>query len=167
MELSEAKKQFVAAWGSFGSNWGINRTMAQIHALLMVTHKPMNADEVMESLNISRGNTNMNIRELINWGLVERIIISGERKEYFTAEKDIWKVSRIIMRERKRRELEPMINFLESIELKENTDDEEVKTFNDTIQGIKDFSKQADKVVDTLVRAEESWFWNSFLKLLR
>lgn len=167
MELSEAKKQFVAAWGGFGSNWGINRTMAQIHALLMVTHQPMNADEVMDTLNISRGNTNMNIRELINWGLVERVIISGERKEYFTAEKDIWKVARTIMRERKRRELEPMIKFLDGLELKEHTEDAEVQTFNNTIKGIKDFSLQAEKVLDTMVKAEESWFWNSFLKLLK
>ena len=70
----------------------------------------------MEELNISRGNTNMNIRELINWGLVERILLSGERKEYFLAEKDIWKVVKQIIKERKKRELEPMLQLLDKLE---------------------------------------------------
>ena len=82
MKLSEAKQQFISSWGAFGTHWGINRTMAQIHALLLVSADPMTQDDIMEELNISRGNTNMNIRELINWGLVERVILPGERKEF-------------------------------------------------------------------------------------
>jgi DNA-binding transcriptional regulator GbsR (MarR family) len=113
MELQEAKMQFVSAWGSFGSNWGINRTMAQIHALLLVSHEPVSADDVMRELNISRGNVNMNLRELINWGLVDRVILTGERKEFFTAEKDIWNVARTILLERKNRVLEAMLIFLD------------------------------------------------------
>lgn len=167
MNVDEAKKQFVSAWGSFGSNWGINRTMAQIHALLMVSTKPLNADEVMEALSISRGNTNMNIRELINWGLVERVVISGERKEFFTAEKDIWKVAKTILKERKKRELEPMTRFLENLQVKENADDAEVKAFNETIKSIKELSEEAEKTIDTLVKADENWFWNAFLKILK
>ena len=167
MNIDEAKKQFVSAWGSFGSNWGINRTMAQIHALLMVSTKPLNADEVMEALSISRGNTNMNIRELINWGLVERVVISGERKEFFTAEKDIWKVAKTILKERKKRELEPMTRFLENLQVKENAEDAEVKAFNDIIKSIKELSEEAEKTIDTIVKADESWFWNAFLKILK
>jgi len=167
MNIDEAKKQFVSAWGSFGSNWGINRTMAQIHALLMVSTKPLNADEVMEALSISRGNTNMNIRELINWGLVERVVISGERKEFFTAEKDIWKVAKIILKERKKRELEPMTRFLENLQVKENAEDAEVKAFNDIIKSIKELSEEAEKTIETIVKADESWFWNAFLKILK
>ncbi|MCU0374160.1 MAG: transcriptional regulator [Chitinophagaceae bacterium] len=167
MNIDEAKKQFVSAWGSFGSNWGINRTMAQIHALLMVSTKPMNADEVMEALSISRGNTNMNIRELINWGLVDRVVISGERKEFFTAEKDIWKVAKTILKERKKRELEPMTRFLENLQVKENANDAEVKAFNETIKSIKELSEEAEKTIDTIVKADENWFWNAFLKILK
>lgn len=102
MKLAEAKQQFIQSWGSLATQWGINKTMAQIHALLMATPTPLNQDEMMEQLNISRGNVNMNIRELINWGLVERVILPGERKEYFTAEKDIWKVARQVIKERKK-----------------------------------------------------------------
>ena len=87
MKLSEAKQQFVQSWGSLATQWGINKTMAQVHALMMCTSGPLNQDQIMEQLDISRGNANMNIRELINWGLIERVILPGERKEYFTAEK--------------------------------------------------------------------------------
>src|SRR3979411_2560811 len=106
MKLSEAKQQFISSWGAFGTHWGINRTMAQIHALLLVSPDPLSQDDIMEELSISRGNTNINIRELINWALVERVILPGERKEYFLAEKDMWKVIRLIIRERKKRELD-------------------------------------------------------------
>ena len=113
MKLTEAKQQFISSWGAFGTHWGINRTMAQIHALLLISPEPQTQDDIMEELNISRGNTNMNIRELINWGLVDRVLLTGERKEYFTAEKDIWKVVKQIVKERKKRELEPMLHLLD------------------------------------------------------
>src|SRR5258705_6065383 len=116
MKLTEAKQQFISSWGAFGTHWGINRTMAQIHALLLISPDPLTQDDIMEELNISRGNTNMNIRELINWGLVERILLTGERKEYFSAEKDIWKVVKQIVKERKKRELEPMLQLLDKLE---------------------------------------------------
>src|ERR1700754_5037599 len=99
MKLNEARQQFIASWCAFGTHWGINRTMAKIHALLFVSAEPLSAEDVMEELNISRGNANMNIRELINWGLVQRTLITGERREFFTAEKDIWKVVRQIVKE--------------------------------------------------------------------
>lgn len=166
MELAEARKQFVAAWGSFGSNWGINRTMAQIHALLLVTAKPLAADEIMQELTISRGNANMNIRELINWGLVERVVVSGERREFFTAEKDIWKVARIIVRERKKRELEPMMRFLESVSQVEGAD-VDAATFEKTIGDIRRFAQQADQAMETMLKADENWLVGTLLKLMR
>ena len=116
MKLAEAKQQFISSWGAFGTHWGINRTMAQIHALLMISPDPMTQDDLMEQLNISRGNVNMNIRELITWGLVDRVILPGERREYFTAEKDIWKVATQIIKERKKRELDPMLKLLSQLE---------------------------------------------------
>ena len=103
MKLEEAKQQFINSWGAFGTQWGINRTMAQIHALLLVSTAPITQDDVMKQLSISRGNVNMNIRDLIGWGLVERVIVSGERKEYFTADKNIWKVATQIIKERKKK----------------------------------------------------------------
>jgi DNA-binding transcriptional regulator GbsR (MarR family) len=168
MKIAEAKQQFISSWGAFGTHWGINRTMAQIHALLLVSPDPLTQDHIMEELNISRGNTNMNIRELINWGLVERVILSGERKEFFTAEKDIWKVVTQIVKERKKRELEPMLQLLDRLEQVEgDRRDKEVKSFVDTVTGIRRLGKKADKTLDIMVRAEESWFVGNLLKLFK
>jgi DNA-binding transcriptional regulator GbsR (MarR family) len=142
--------------------------MAQIHALLLVSPEPLTQDDIMEELTISRGNTNMNIRELINWGLVDRVLISGERKEFFSAEKDIWKVVKQIVKERKKRELEPMLQLLDKLEAVEgDKKDKEVKTFVDTISGIKKLGRQADKTLDTMIRAEESWFVGALMKVFK
>jgi len=122
----------------------------------------------MEELNISRGNTNMNIRELINWGLVERVILPGERKEYFTAEKDIWKVVKQIVKERKKRELEPMMQLLDKLEdVEGDKKDKKVKTFIDTVSSIKRLGLQADKTLDVMIKAEENWFVSSLMKIFK
>lgn len=168
MKLNEARQQFISSWGAFGTHWGINRTMAQIHALLLISADPLSQDDIMDELNISRGNTNMNIRELINWGLVERVILTGERKEFFTAEKDIWKVVKQIVKERKKRELEPMMLLLDKLEgVEGDKRDKNVKTFVDTISDIKKLGLQADKTLDVMIRAEESWFVGNLMKLFK
>ena len=168
MKLIEARQQFISSWGAFGTHWGINRTMAQIHALLLISPDPLTQDDIMDQLNISRGNTNMNIRELINWGLVERVLLSGERKEYFSAEKDIWKVVKQIVKERKKRELEPMLQLLDRLEEVEGDKrDKNLKTFVDTVSGIKKLGRQADKTLDMMIKAEESWFIGTMMKLFK
>src|SRR4026208_438168 len=168
MKLTEAKQQFISSWGAFGTHWGINRTMAQIHALLLISPDPLTQDDIMEELNISRGNTNMNIRELINWGLVERVILSGERKEYFTAEKDIWKVVKQIVKERKKRELEPMLKLLDQLEEVEGDKrDKDVKAFVDVVSGIKKLGRKADKTLDVMVKADEHWFLGMMMKFFK
>jgi len=168
MKLTEARQQFISSWGAFGTHWGINRTMAQIHALLLTSPDPLTQDDMMEELNISRGNTNMNIRELINWGLVERVLLQGERKEYFTAEKDIWKVVKQIVKERKKRELEPMLKLLDQLEEVEGDKrDKHVKTFVEVIGGIKKLGKQADKTLDIMVKSDEHWFLGMMMKFFR
>ncbi len=168
MNLTEAKQQFIQSWGVLGSSWGINRTMAQIHALLMIAPEALNADEIMEQLQISRGNANMNIRELMNWGIVEKVLKPGDRKEYFWAEKDIWKVAMRIMRERKKRELDPIIATMEQIkEVDGNRKDPEAKAFIDTVAQIQKFAKQADGALAGLIKADENWFTGTLLKLFK
>jgi DNA-binding transcriptional regulator GbsR (MarR family) len=168
MKLTEAKQQFISSWGAFGTHWGINRTMAQIHALLLISPNPLTQDDIMEELDISRGNTNMNIRELINWRLVERVLLPGERKEYFSAEKDIWKVIKQIVKERKKRELEPMLQLLDKLEdVEGDKKDKHVKTFVDTISSIKKLGKQADRTLDVMIKAEESWFLGTMMKFFK
>ncbi len=168
MKLNEAKAQFIASWGAFGTHWGINRTMAQVHALLLVSADPLCQDDIMEQLNISRGNVNMNIRELIDWALVERVLLPGKRKEYFTAEKDIWKVSRLIIKERKKRELDPMLKLLDQLkEVEGDKKDKQVKQFVDTIGNIKQLGQQADRMLETMAKADEHWFVGSVMKLFK
>lgn len=168
MNLTEAKHQFIASWGAFGTQWGINRTMAQIHALLMVSAEPITQDDIMEQLNISRGNVNMNIRDLITWGLVDRILLSGERKEYFSAEKDIWKVATQIIKERKKRELDPMMKLLATLEnIDGDKKDKDVKQFIDTVSGIRKFGKKADQMLDVMTKADESWFLTGMMKIFK
>jgi len=168
MKLAEAKAQFISSWGAFGTHWGINRTMAQIHALLLISPDPLTQDDIMAELNISRGNVNMNTRDLIDWGLVDRVLIPGERKEFFSAEKDIWKVATQIVKERKKRELDPMLKLLAQLEhIEEGRKDKDAKQFVDTIAGIRKFGNQADKMLDVMIRADENWFLSNALKLFK
>ncbi|MFM2191819.1 MAG: hypothetical protein RLZZ118_776 [Bacteroidota bacterium] len=167
LQLSEAKNQFISNWGAFATHWGINKTMAQVHALLLINTNPLCAEDIMEQLQISRGNVNMNVRELIDWNLVERITIVGERKEYFSAEKDIWKVVTQIIKERKKRELEPMLRLMKQLQEVPNDKTEDYKAFKSTIDGIIKYSEQADKTFEKLIKAEESWFWANFIKMVK
>ena len=110
--LREARERFIALWGQMASNWGIPRTMAEVHGLLFIADKPMNTDDIMHSLDISRGSASMTLRGLQEWGIVSRVHLRGDRKEYFQAEQDIWKLFRTILRERKKREIDPLLEAL-------------------------------------------------------
>ena len=115
-KLKHARDEFVAQWGAMGTQWGINRTMAQIHALLMTSPQAMCTDEVMEELEVSRGNAHANLKELVSWGLVRMIVVRGDRRDFYEAEKDVWKMFTIITRERKRREIDPALQILSKCE---------------------------------------------------
>ena len=109
----EALDRFVVFWGEMASNWGINRTMAQIHALLFASEDPLDTDEIMARLRISRGNANMNLRSLMNWNLVQKVHLPGSRKDFYTAEKDVWQITAQIIKERERREIQPVMQQLQ------------------------------------------------------
>ncbi len=104
----EAVDRFVDFWGEMASTWGINRTMAQIHALLYCTEAPLNTDDIMKRLDISRGNANMNLRSLTDWNLVQKTKQPHSRKDFYLAEKDVWRITTRIIKERERRELHPV-----------------------------------------------------------
>ena len=168
MELEEAKLQFIQAWGKLGSEWGINRTMAQVHALLLITPEPISTEEIMEQLSISRGNANMTIRDLINWGLVEKQLKPGERKEYFYADKNTWNIARQVARERRKRELEPVIKVLNELtKVDGDSKDPAYKTFHKTVKDINKLAANVDKLFVTVLNAEESWFWGSIFKIFK
>lgn len=168
MKLQESKQQFVQLWGALGSSWGINRTMAQVHSLLLISPSPLSTEDVMEQLKISRGNANMNLRELMTWNLVYKELIPGERKEYFKAEKDIWEVAKRIAKERKRREIQPLIVSLNLLtDLDEDKHNNEVKEYLDMVKNIHSIVNKMDSAVDTLIKAEEHKFFGAIVKLFK
>lgn len=165
MELDEAKQRFIQAWGTLGSNWGINRTMAQVHALLLISAEALCADDIMEKLKISRGNANMNIRALIDWGLVFKELKPGERREYFVSEKDMWNVVRQIITHRKKKELEPVLKVLNDVSDIEG-DSLDKDAFLDVIKDIQLFASKADKTLDKLVSSDANWLMKTFMKMM-
>jgi HTH-type transcriptional regulator, glycine betaine synthesis regulator len=110
--LRTAQDLFIRRWGEMGQTWGINRTMAEIHALLYICGVPLCTDDVMERLNISRGNASMSLRALCDWGIIHRMHKRGERREYFESLSDVWEMFSIIAAERKRRELDPVLETI-------------------------------------------------------
>lgn len=166
MQFEEAKEQFIQAWGTLGSNWGVNRTMAQIHALLLMSPEPLTTEEIKNELDISSGNANMNLRALMDWGLVYKKLKSGERKEYFVAEKDMWEVVKNIIIQRKKRELEPMLKVLDELSDVEVTD-EKSEAFVNVIRDVKLFAGKADSTLDSLIKADASWFVGTFMKMVK
>ncbi|MFN8165280.1 MAG: transcriptional regulator [Bacteroidia bacterium] len=168
MKFDEAKSKFIQTWGKLASEWGINRTMAQVHALLLISHKPLSTEEVMEELSISRGNANMNLRELVNWTLIHKELVTGDRKEYFVAEKDIWEIAKRIAVERKKREIEPVVRVIDQLtEVEGDRKKAEIKEFVSMMEQLGTFVGKMDKSVDLIVRADENWLFNSIFKLVR
>ncbi|MGA2584608.1 MAG: MarR family transcriptional regulator [Tepidisphaeraceae bacterium] len=108
-KLQTAQDCFIHRWGEMGQTWGINRTMAEIHALLYITALPLSTDDVMSRLNISRGNANTSLRALCDWGIVRRTHQRGERRDYFQSLSDVWEMFSMIAAERKRREMDPVL----------------------------------------------------------
>lgn len=168
MELAAAKLKFIEAWGKLGSEWGINRTMAQVHALLLISPEALTTEDIMENLSISRGNANMTLRDLIGWGLIEKQHKAGERKEYFFADKDVWNIARQVAKERKKRELEPVLKILNELSTVAGDEkDPEFKTFKKSVTDINKLANNVDKTLETMLKAEENWFWSSVLKVFK
>ena len=150
----DALEQFVLLWGEMASAWGINKTMAQIHALLYAVSDPLDTDTIMQRLDISRGNANMNLRNLIQWQLVHKVHFKGSRKDFFTAEKDVWNIVATIVRERQQREVAPIRQNLEeclSVFEAGGTETEEEKEFKERIENFVRFLEMFERFTDALL----------------
>src|ERR1700741_4107198 len=110
--LSNIKRQYILHWGEMGTRWGINRTVAQIHALLYLSPKPLTAEEIAETLSVARSNVSTSVRELESWGLVRPVHVLGDRREHYESMKDVWEMFRVIVEQRKRREIDPTREML-------------------------------------------------------
>lgn len=166
MQLSEAKEKYIQTWGTLATNWGINRTMAQVHALLLAEGKPLSTDEVMEMLEISRGNANMNLRNLMDWGLVRKELMKGDRKEYFFAERDMWYLFKQLVKERKKREIEPVLSSISELKnVDENS--EEAKRFTDLMVEMENVTGKVFNIMDLAIKSDDHWLVGKITNLLK
>ncbi len=167
MKYEEAKDKFISTWGSLGSLWGINKAMAQIQALLFISTKPLSMEDIMDELKISRGNTSMNLRQLMDWGIVTKELIPGERKEFFTTEKDVQELTRIIAKERSRREIQPVIKVLNDVSSIKDDGTEKTKELIKQTKALHDLTLNADSMLNKLVTQKQNWLTKSIIKLLK
>lgn len=144
--LREAQDGFVAVWGKMAGAWGISRTMAEVHALLYIVGEPMCTDEIMERLEISRGNASMSLRALADWGIIVRAHKRGDRKEYYAAEQDVWTMFRAIVRERIKREVDPLLASLH--ELKDETQESKLKIAGDQAAQARAMSERLESLLE-------------------
>jgi len=167
MEFKEAKNKFVQTWGALGSQWGINKTMAQIHALLMVSNEAVSMEDIMEELQISRGNASMNLRALMDWGIVYKEFKAGERREFFTAEKDLDELAVKISRERSKREIKPALKVLKEVSSINASASAEEKHFVDQTTKLYDFVLKADNVLDKITEYKDNWLAQLLVKFMK
>lgn len=111
--LTPVQQKFILHWGEMGTRWGINRTVAQIHALLFIAPKPLNADDIVETLGVARSNVSTSLKELQSWGIVKMVHLLGDKRDHFESMKDVWEMFRVVLNERKRREIDPTIQLLD------------------------------------------------------
>jgi DNA-binding transcriptional regulator GbsR (MarR family) len=166
MKLEDAKIKYIHTWGSLATSWGINKTMAQVHALLLVSTQPLSAEDIMQMLKISRGNVNMNVRALIDWGIVQKEFVVGERKEFFVADKDIWELFKQITKERKKREIEPVLKVLEDLQDIDETT-EEAKEFKQVLNDLSKVTTTVNGILEKAIKADEHWLLSNFTKVIK
>jgi DNA-binding transcriptional regulator GbsR (MarR family) len=167
MEYQEAKEKFISTWGSLGTLWGINKAMAQIQALLFISTKPLSMEDVMEELKISRGNTSMNLRQLMDWGIVTKVLVTGERKEFFTTEKDVQELARIVAKERSRREIKPVIKVLDEVSAIKDDGTEKTKELIKQTKALRELTDDLDTLMNKLVNQKQNWLTKSVFKLMK
>ena len=158
-QLRTSQDLFIRRWGEMGATWGINRTMAEIHALLFITAQPLCTDDVMERLHISRGNASMSLRALCDWGIIRRLHKRGERREYFESLHDVWEIFSIIATERKRREMDPVLETIKQCQAmldassigKSAANQETVKLTRQRLGDMEEFMAVSNKVFQQFV----------------
>jgi len=123
MNLTPTMQKYILHWGEMGTRWGVNRTVAQIHALLFLVNQPLHAEEIAETLTVARSNVSNSLKELQSWGLVRIAHVAGDRRDHFIALQDVWEIFRVIMEQRKRREIDPTLSVLRECALEAEGDE--------------------------------------------
>ena len=126
--LSPVQQKFILHWGEMGTRWGINRTVAQIHALLFISEKPLNAEDIVRVLGVARSNVSSSLKELQGWGIVKRVHVLGDSRDHFESMKDVWEMFRVVMDERKKREFDPTERLIREC-IAEAEEDQEIDKY--------------------------------------
>jgi DNA-binding transcriptional regulator GbsR (MarR family) len=137
--LSPVAQKFILHWGEMGTRWGINRTVAQIHALLFLSPKPLHADEIVEALDVARSNVSTSLKELQSWGIVRMVHVIGDKRDHFESKKDVWEMFRIVLDERKRREIDPTLAVLRECIAVAEQDQETDEYTEQRLKALRDF----------------------------
>ncbi len=163
MKLSSTMKKFVLHWGEMGSRWGVNRTVAQIHALLYLANEPLNAEEIAGTLGVARSNVSTSLKELQSWGLVRIVHVMGDRRDHFDSLKDVWDIFFVILEERKRRELDPTLTTLRECVMESQDDPETSPETKQRIEETLNFLEESTGWFEQIRRLERT----TLLKLLK
>jgi len=137
--LAPIQQKFILHWGEMGTRWGINRTVAQIHALLYVSERPLNAEQIAETLNVARSNVSTSLKELQGWGIVKLVHLLGDKRDHFESMKDVWEMFRVVLDERKRREIDPTLHLLRECIADARKDKQTDKYTEDRLRALHDF----------------------------
>src|SRR4051794_21842675 len=137
--LSPIQQKFILHWGEMGTRWGINRTVAQIHALLYLSPKPLHAEEIAESLAVARSNVSNSLRELQSWGIVKLVHVMGDKRDHFESMKEVWEMFRVVLDERKKREIDPTIRLLRECIMEAEQGKETDNYTEDQLRKLQDF----------------------------
>ncbi len=138
-QMSPVQQKFVLHWGEMGTRWGINRTVAQIHALLYISEQPRNAEQIAEALGVARSNVSTSLKELQGWGIVKLVHVMNDKRDHFESMKDVWEMFRVVLDERKRREIDPTLNLLRECIVEAEKDKQSDKYTEERLRALRDF----------------------------
>lgn len=148
--LSKTEETFILHWGQMGTQWGINRTVAQVHALLYLSDKPLNAEEICEILNVARSNVSTSLKELVGWGIVKKTAILGDKRDHFESVKDVWELAKIISSERKKREIDPTIEVIHQCIRESEGDEQTPESTRERLKNMAEFLETSVGAFDRL-----------------
>lgn len=166
MEFDDCKDRFIETWGELGTNWGISKSMAQMHALLLLSPQAIKVEQIMSKLNISAGMVSMNLRNLMDWGLIYNTSVEGERCEYYIAEKNLNLIFKRILEHRKKKELDPILSQMKIISKCACTCDESKELVRITNE-ISEYAGKADKLLEVMIKTDSHWLFNSLMKVMK
>jgi DNA-binding transcriptional regulator GbsR (MarR family) len=156
MKLTPLTKKFILHWGEMGTKWGINRTVAQVHALLFISPKALKAEEIVATLSVARSNVSTSLKELQNWGLVKVVHVMGDRRDHFETHKDVWALFQIVMQERKRREVDPTVALLRETVAETKTEGKDDEYAQEQLAKMLEFFESATECYDDVGKLSPS-----------